>query len=216
MSDKNIYDYPGDEIEVRWNKRLCIHISECVDADNALFEVGRDPWCRPDAVSKAEVRDVCERCPSGALSYTDKAGTPEQAAAENTAQVVYNGPLYVSGELEIDGAPEDMPGVRYRAALCRCGASKNKPFCDNSHIEVGFQDYGAVGQSGPGSDARGGPLKVRPMPDGPLKVEGNFSIRAASGRNAWEGSKTALCRCGASKNKPFCDGSHREAGFKSD
>jgi CDGSH-type Zn-finger protein/uncharacterized Fe-S cluster protein YjdI len=216
MTDKSLYDYPGDEIDVRWDKRLCIHIGECVDADNPLFEVGRDPWCVPNEVSKAEVRAVCERCPSGALSYTDKTGTPEQPAAENSAQVVYNGPLYVTGELEIEGAPEDMPGLRYRAALCRCGASKNKPFCDNSHIEAGFQDYGAVGQTGPGLEATGGQLKIRPMPDGPLKVEGNLALRAASGRLAWQGAKTALCRCGASKNKPFCDGSHREVGFKSD
>ena len=161
-------------------------------------------------------RGLLERCPSGALSYTDKAGTPEQPAAENTAQVVYNGPLYLSGELEIEGAPEDMPAVRFRAALCRCGASKNKPFCDNSHVAAGFTDYGAVGKTGPGLETTGGPLKVRPMPDGPLKVEGNLTLRAASGRIAWQGTKTVLCRCGLSKNKPFCDGAHREAGFKSD
>jgi CDGSH-type Zn-finger protein/uncharacterized Fe-S cluster protein YjdI len=216
MTDDPIHEYHGDEIDVRWDKRLCIHIGECVDADNTLFEPGREPWCVPNAVSKAEVRAVCERCPSGALSYSDKDGTAEQPAAENSAQVVYNGPLYLTGDLAIEGAPEDMPGLRYRAALCRCGASKNKPFCDNSHVEAGFQDYGAVGQTGPGLEATGGALTIRPMPDGPLKVEGNLTLRAGSGRVAWQGTKTALCRCGASKNKPFCDGSHREAGFKSD
>lgn len=216
MSDKDIHQYPGAEIDVQWDKRLCIHIGECGGADNSLFEAGRDPWCKPDEVSKAEVRAICERCPSGALSYVDKEGPAEQPTAENTAQVSYNGPLYLTGTLEIEGAPEDMPGVRYRAALCRCGASKNKPFCDNSHIEAGFQDFGAVGRTGPGLDSTGGPLKLKAMPDGPLKVEGNLVIRAASGRVAWKGSKTVLCRCGASKNKPFCDGTHRDIGFKSE
>ncbi|NEX16306.1 MAG: hypothetical protein C1943_06670 [Halochromatium sp.] len=216
MSDTKIQTFQGQDIDVHWDQRLCIHIGECGQADNSLFEAGREPWCVPDELSKAEVREVCERCPSGALSYVDKAGTPEQPAAENSGQLVYNGPLYLTGELEIEGAPEDMPGLRFRAALCRCGASKNKPFCDNSHIEAGFEDFGAIGKSGPGLEATGGPLKIKAIPDGPLKIEGNLTLRAASGRIAWQGAKTALCRCGASKNKPFCDASHRAAGFKSD
>jgi CDGSH-type Zn-finger protein/uncharacterized Fe-S cluster protein YjdI len=220
MSDTMIHSFPGDEIDVHWDKRLCIHIGECVQADDSLFDNEREPWCVPNEVSKAEVREVCERCPSGALSYVDKDGTPEQPAPENTGQVVYNGPLYLTGDLDIEGAPEDMPGVRFRAALCRCGASKNKPFCDNSHIEAGFEDFGAIGQRGPGLDpgaeASGGALKIKAIPDGPLKVEGPLTLKAASGRIAWQGTKTALCRCGASKNKPFCDASHRAIGFKSD
>jgi len=216
MTEKTRHPFPGAEIDVQWDQRLCIHIGECVQADNTLFEGSREPWCIPDEVSKTEVREICERCPSGALSYTDKDGTPEEPAAENSGQLVYNGPLYLTGELEIEGAPEDMPGVRFRAALCRCGASKNKPFCDYSHIEAGFEDFGAIGQTGPGLEAEGGPLKVKAIPDGPLKIEGNLSLRAASGRIAWRGTKAALCRCGASKNKPFCDASHREIGFKSD
>ncbi len=213
MSDKPIIDFPGSEIDVHWDKRLCIHIGECGGAANSLFEGGRDPWCLPDEVSKAEVRDVCERCPSGALTYTDKAGAPEQAPAENTASIAYNGPVYLTGDLHIDAATEDMPGLRHRAALCRCGASKNKPFCDNSHLEAGFQDFGAVGETGPGLTASGGPLNVRRIPNGPLMLEGNLRIRAASGRVAWQGEKAFLCRCGASKNKPFCDGTHKAAGF---
>jgi len=179
MSETKIHAFQGNEIDVHWDQRLCIHIGECGQADNSLFEGGREPWCVPDELSKAEVREVCERCPSGALSYVDKAGTPEQPAAENSGQVVYNGPLYLTGELEIEGAPEDMPGLRFRAALCRCGASKNKPFCDNSHIEAGFEDFGAIGKSGPGLEATGGPLKIKAIPDGPLKIEGNLTLSEA-------------------------------------
>ncbi|WP_058555066.1 CDGSH iron-sulfur domain-containing protein [Thiohalocapsa sp. ML1] len=213
MSDKPIHDFPGSEIDVHWDERLCIHIGECGNAANTLFEGGRDPWCVPDEVSRAEVRDVCERCPSGALSYVDKTGEPEQAPAENTASVTYNGPLYLTGDLHIDDAAPDMAGTRFRAALCRCGASANKPFCDNSHLKAGFEDFGAVGETGPGRSATGGPLKVRRIPNGPLMVEGNLTIRAGTGRIAWQGEKAFLCRCGASKNKPFCDGSHKAAGF---
>ena len=216
MSENLVKDFPGNEIDVHWDERLCSHIGEGGSADNSLFEGGRDPWCVPDDVSRAEVREVCERCPSGALSYTDKTGEPEQPPDENTATLIYNGPIYVTGNLDIEGAKADMTGVKYRAALCRCGASKNKPFCDNSHLKAGFQDFGAVGDKGPGKSASGGPLRVKAVPNGPLIVEGNLSLRAGSGRVAWEGEKAFLCRCGASKKKPFCDGSHKAAGFQAD
>jgi CDGSH-type Zn-finger protein/uncharacterized Fe-S cluster protein YjdI len=216
MSEQKILDFPGGEIDVHWDRRLCIHIAECGNAEGELFVGGRDPWCIPDTSTRAEVREICERCPSGALTYSDKTGTPEQAPAENVIAVAYNGPLFATGRLDIAGAPEDMPGVRFRAALCRCGQSKNKPFCDNAHIGAGFEDAGSVGTRGPGIEAGGGPLSIKPLKDGPLLVEGNLSIRAGSGRLAWQGTRAALCRCGASKNKPFCDGSHKEAGFSAD
>lgn len=215
MSEKKVFDYRGAEIDVQWDGRLCIHVGECGGAKGELFVAGRDPWCVPDTSLQSEVREIVERCPSGALTYRDKGGTSEQAPAENTATVVYNGPLYLTGDLAIEGAPADMPGVRFRAALCRCGQSRNKPFCDNSHLQAGFQDFGAVGEKGPGLPALGGVLTIKPLADGPLLVNGNLTIRAGTGRVAWQGTTVALCRCGASKNKPFCDGSHRDVGFKS-
>ena len=217
MSEKKIVDYPGAAADVHWDGRLCIHISECGRAKNDLFVAGRQPWCQPDLVSPDEVADVVSRCPSGALTYERKDGGPEESAeSENVVTVMYNGPLYVRGDLEVDGAASDMSGVRYRAALCRCGQSKNKPFCDNSHEAAGFKDYGAVGDPGDGFDAPGGPLKVGKAPNGPLLLNGNFTIVTASGRKAWKGTKAALCRCGQSKNKPFCDGGHKEAGFEAE
>lgn len=217
MSDKQVKQllYPGSEIDVQWDSRLCIHISECGNAKGELFVMGRDPWCNPDISSKEDVREIVGRCPTGALSYVDKRGNPEEPAAENNIAVSCNGPLFISGDLNLEGAPQDMPGVQFRVALCRCGESANKPFCDNSHQKAGFSDYGSVGETAPGSNKKGGKLNIKPLPDGPLLVKGNMTIRAGSGRIAWQGSDAALCRCGASKNKPFCDGSHKKAGFKS-
>jgi CDGSH-type Zn-finger protein/uncharacterized Fe-S cluster protein YjdI len=215
MSNPPIHRYPGRDSDVMWDQRLCIHVGECGRAKGDLFVGGRDPWCQPDLSPLAEVIDVCERCPSGALVYEAKDGATREAPAPvNTVMVAYNGPLFARGALAIEGAPADMPGVRFRAALCRCGQSKNKPFCDNSHEAAGFKDYGAVGETGPGLPANGGPLGIKPLPDGPLRVKGNVAIVASSGRERWRGAETWLCRCGASKNKPFCDGSHKAAGFK--
>lgn len=215
MSKNPIYVFAGDKMDVSWDERLCIHIAECGQSKDEVFCGGRDPWCIPDSAESSEVEDIIKRCPSGALSFTYKDGTAEiLGAEENSVKVVYNGPLYLQGDLDIDGAQEDMTSVKFRAALCRCGASKNKPFCDNSHIKINFEDYAAVGEKGNGLNETGGKLTVSAIKDGPLMVKGNFSIYAGSGRLAWQGESAALCRCGASKNKPFCDGSHNAIGFK--
>ena len=217
MSDKKTFHYEGKDATVTWDGSLCIHIGECGRASGELFIGGRQPWCQPDVSEAAEIREVIERCPTGSLSveFTD-GSVPEVAADENSVQVAYNGPLFVRGDLSIEGAPEEVPGLKFRAALCRCGQSKNKPFCDNSHEEAGFQDYGAVGEQGGSAAEAGGTLELRFAENGPILVKGNLTIVASSGRVAWRGTKAALCRCGGSKNKPFCDGEHKHIGFKSD
>jgi CDGSH-type Zn-finger protein/uncharacterized Fe-S cluster protein YjdI len=215
MSDEQITNFPGEQVDVRWDGRLCIHVGECGRAEGELFVGGRQPWCDPDVAGSVEqVVNVCERCPTGALTYLRKdGGGTELAPGRNQVVVANDGPLYFTGDLAIDGAAEDMSGVRFRAALCRCGASKSKPFCDNAHREVRFADQGAVGASGEPAIAEGGKLEVKRAPNGPLLVHGSFTIVTGSGRVAWRGTRAALCRCGASNNKPFCDGAHKSAGF---
>lgn len=209
--------YDGEKINVEWDGRLCIHIGECGYSEGELFVGGRDPWCKPDLASVDEVVDVVKRCPTGAITFESNDNSVIEAAdTENTVMVSYQGPYFIRGDLDIDGASDDMPGVRYRAALCRCGASKNKPFCDNSHETIGFKDYGAIGEKGETLESPGGKLKITQIKDGPIMLSGNVTLQTGSGRIAWSGEKVALCRCGASKNKPFCDGSHKTAGFKSD
>jgi CDGSH-type Zn-finger protein/uncharacterized Fe-S cluster protein YjdI len=209
--------YSGKKINVDWDGRLCIHIGECGYSQGDLFVGGRDPWCKPDLASVDDVVDVVKRCPTGAITFESNDNSiVEVAETENTVNVSYQGPYFIRGDLEIEGASDDMPGVKYRAALCRCGASKNKPFCDGSHEKIGFKDYGAIGQKGEALASTGGKLSITQIKDGPLMLNGNAVLQAGSGRVAWRGKKVALCRCGASKNKPFCDGSHNAAGFKSD
>lgn len=217
MSKKQDFSYAGGNATVSWNGSLCIHIGECGRAKGELFVGGRKPWCQPELASDDEVRDVVLRCPTGALSFELADGSrPEAADAVNSVHVAYNGPLFVRGDLDIDGAPESVPGLKFRAALCRCGQSKNKPYCDNSHDDAGFRDYGAVGDSGDVDAASGGGLQIKAAKDGPLLLKGNVTVMNGSGRSSWKGKQVALCRCGASNNKPFCDGQHKQVGFKSD
>jgi len=218
MTDvKKVFKYAGEKGDVHWDGRLCIHVGECGRADGELFVNGRKPWGQPDRASTEEVDTVVRRCPTGALSAVRQGEVSDEVPeSRNEIVVSNNGPLYFTGDLEIDGAAADMPSARYRVALCRCGHSQNKPFCDNSHEESGFRDRGAVGQVGDPTVAEGGKLRVTRAGSGPLILRGPFTIRARSGRLAWSGEKAALCRCGHSQNKPFCDGAHVEAGFQAD
>jgi len=214
---KIVVQYPGKKATVSWNGRLCIHVGECGRAKGELFVGGRDPWCQPDLTTNEEVADVVNRCPTGALTVDFADGSSkEQPESVNTVNVAYNGPLFVRGRLAIENAPADAPGLAFRAALCRCGKSRTKPFCDNSHEKEGFSDYGAVGETGADESGAGDELTIKPIKDGPLMFIGNLTIRNSGGRDAWHGERVALCRCGESANKPFCDGTHKRTGFKSD
>jgi len=217
MAEQQTFEFDGDKLTVSWDGRLCIHVQECTRAHGELFKSGRQPWGEPDRADADHVAAVVRRCPTGALTYERKdGGAVETPAPENTATIANNGPVYVNGDIHLEGAPDDMPGVRTRVALCRCGHSQNKPFCDNAHEKVAFRDRGAIDDTGDDFETAGGKLEITPVPNGPLIVAGNLTIRAASGRAGWRGTKTALCRCGSSQSKPFCDGGHKAAGFKSD
>jgi uncharacterized Fe-S cluster protein YjdI/CDGSH-type Zn-finger protein len=135
--------YRGSNLEVSFDSDLCIHATECVRGLPAVFDRDRRPWILPDNVHADEVSAVVERCPTGALQYRRLDGRPgEQPSTATTVTPIEDGPLALRGDLVIrheDGALESLP----RAALCRCGQSKNKPFCDNSHVQAGFRASGA-------------------------------------------------------------------------
>ncbi len=102
-----------------------------------------------------------------------------------------------------------------RVALCRCGMSANKPFCDNTHRREGFADAGSVpGDASTDATTEPGPLTITPLPREPLALHGRFELASADGQHVVRGEKATLCRCGGSRNKPFCDGTHRKRVFE--
>lgn len=100
------------------------------------------------------------------------------------------------------------------AELCRCGASRRKPFCDGSHEAVGFSASGEPATREPLTPALpGGALKISPQKNGPLRVAGPLELISHSGRLISRSNEVYLCRCGASADQPYCDGSHKKIGF---
>lgn len=203
----------GKALTLRFDANRCIHARFCVLGAPEVF-IGnvKGPWIRPDAIDVEALVAVAHRCPSGAITYTRKDGRPdERPPSVNILNVRENGPVAIHADVEIEGE-----GVRTRATLCRCGASQKKPFCDGSHTAAGFE---ASGEPPTGNvtalEARDGRLQIRPQSDGPLVVSGNLELCSGTGRTFAKTTRTALCRCGASANKPFCDGTHAKVGFKS-
>jgi CDGSH-type Zn-finger protein/uncharacterized Fe-S cluster protein YjdI len=217
MANK-IREYEGQDIVVRYDVRRCIHAAECVRGLPQVFNTKARPWVQPDAATPDQVAAVVMRCPTGALHFERKDGGPDEPVPDaNAVTVAANGPLHVRGSIEIVAPDGTVILEDTRVSLCRCGASGNKPFCDNRHLEIGFAAAGALGESGlrtdePDSDDQN--LQIVPSANGPLLVSGRVELRGGDGQISLRGNRAALCRCGASGNKPFCDGSHRRVGFQ--
>ncbi len=216
MAEK-VLRYEGDDILVTYNLKRCIHAAECIHGDPDVFDPERNPWIDPDASAPERIAAVIHRCPSGALQYRRlDNGRGEPTPDENVVEVQENGPLYITGDIEIKHPDGTLMSKETRVALCRCGLSKNKPFCDNSHIDSEFEDPGLLGTGGvkmaPGAEEDDN-LTITPLANGSLRLSGPFRIEATDGDDRM-GTRTSLCRCGHSSNKPFCDATHKKIGFE--
>ncbi len=216
MKEK-IHRYEGADLVVAYDVRRCIHARACVRGLPAVFDPARRPWVDPDEGEADAVAEVVLRCPTGALRFARKDGVAAESIPEkNTVTIDPDGPLYVRGDVEIT-LPDGTVLLRdTRLALCRCGASQNKPLCDNSHAGIGFKDAGVLREVKvrPEQDGADGVLRVRPSRNGPLLVQGSLELCGAEA--SVRGSQAVLCRCGGSANKPFCDGTHKQNGFESE
>lgn len=203
----------GRKLTLMFEAARCIHARFCVTGAPDVFLANvKGAWLQPDAMEVERLVEIAHACPSGAIRYARKDGQAgESAPPVNLATVREAGPYAFRGDLRIDGAP-----FGFRATLCRCGASKNKPFCDGSHQAAGFAASGEPQtQSADMLGSRDGPLALDPQTDGPLHVRGNLEITSGTGRVVARVTTARLCRCGASQSKPFCDGSHTRIGFRS-
>jgi uncharacterized Fe-S cluster protein YjdI len=137
--DRLTKEYATDEIVVEWEPRLCFHSQNCVRSLPQVFDESRRPWVTVDAATADEVEAAVARCPSGALRTRRLDGLtvlrpqqPEVCASEN-------GPLLLSGGVRVLDAEGNLLYEGDRVALCRCGGSSNKPFCDGTHKKNGFR-----------------------------------------------------------------------------
>lgn len=133
-------DYAGQKITIHDNRSICAHAGVCTDNLSSVFRMKQEPWVDPDAASFDEVIAVIKNCPSGALSYTLEGVCSTAQTLEPEIFIAPNGPYVVSGCPDLNGTEWRAGASAQQYTLCRCGASKNKPFCDGSHWRIEFTD----------------------------------------------------------------------------
>ncbi len=125
--------YYGAEIDVFFDAERCIHAQECVHGLPRVFDRERRPWVLPDAGAADEVAETVLRCPSGALRYRRADGVDEVPDAPTSVTLLPDGPVYIRGDISVR-LPEGTTETVTRVALCGCGRSARKPFCDLTHL----------------------------------------------------------------------------------
>lgn len=130
-----IKEYKRDSLTVVWQPSKCIHSKACFHGLPNVFNPENRPWIQLDAADIADIESQVKACPSGALSLLGA----ESKSTENTAiTVTKGGPLLIEGNLMITTVDGETTEKKGTTALCRCGASKNKPYCDGSHQNIAF------------------------------------------------------------------------------
>jgi len=216
MKEK-ILTYNGDDITVTYDTERCIHAARCVDGLPEVFNPEREPWIDADEAPGDKIADVIETCPTGALHYKMKASDrSETAPSHNRISLQKDGPVYMYGDIEVQDHEGNVVLKDTRFAFCRCGASGNKPACDNSHKEIEFEAGTDADRSKlpDPSDGNGQKLIVKLMENGPAILEGTYTVESDSMDAQTSDKGVALCRCGGSSTKPLCDGTHKGIGFE--
>jgi uncharacterized Fe-S cluster protein YjdI/CDGSH-type Zn-finger protein len=144
-------EYRTKEIRVRWDSALCIHTARCIRRAPDAFDSARRPWVQLDGVDPDDVADAVRQCPTGALTFERLDGTGNDAE-DVVIELRANGPYYVRGPITVVTSAGEVVHEGTRIALCRCGNTKNAPFCDNTHQTIGFREP---------------PLQARPGPEAP-------------------------------------------------
>lgn len=136
--------YVGKKITIHDNRGICSHAGFCTDNLPKVWRMRTEPWIDPDGEMVDKIIEVINMCPSGALSYSINEVEHEDHDRAAAIQIVPNGPFFLQGGVELnevkllEGTPDE------HRTLCRCGESKNKPFCDGTHWYAKFRDDGLI------------------------------------------------------------------------
>ena len=133
-------NYPGQRITIHDNRAICAHAGFCTAALASVFKYGSEPWIDPDGAQFQAIAETIRNCPSGALSYTLDGVEHRDQQREPAMIVTRDGPYAVMGGVHLANDSWGAGASTEHYTLCRCGGSKNKPFCDGTHASIGFKD----------------------------------------------------------------------------
>ncbi|MES3034269.1 MAG: (4Fe-4S)-binding protein [Gemmatimonadota bacterium] len=144
--------YETADVTVTFDPQRCIHNGHCVRTLPEVFDTAARPWVQPANADAATVMQVVAGCPTGALHATARDGASADAPLEEAPlnlRVARHGPLFLRGGITVVNADGSTLVSDARVALCRCGLSQRKPFCDNSHRAAGWRDTQVPGNGQP-------------------------------------------------------------------
>lgn len=129
--------YKGKEITIYDNRNICSHAGYCTGELPSVFTWDM-PWIDPDGDTVEKIIAICEKCPSGALSYSIDGGERIFGAIEDDLIIRVigkqsQGPYVITGKVRIEGQIDRQPETPDKMVLCRCGRTKNKPYCNGDH-----------------------------------------------------------------------------------
>jgi len=131
--------YRGKRITIHDNRALCSHAGLCTAQLASVFKYGKEPWVDPDGAEVDAIVAAVRRCPSGALSYSIEGAEAKDAPRAPSITVTENGPYAIEGGIALADPRWGEGASSEHYTLCRCGGSKNKPFCDGTHWSIGFK-----------------------------------------------------------------------------
>jgi uncharacterized Fe-S cluster protein YjdI/CDGSH-type Zn-finger protein len=145
--DKDNRSYKNKEITVHWKPRECVHAGVCFRELRKVFDPSRRPWVDMSQSDTASIIDIVDRCPTDALTYernvlsesmVSKPTESNNKSEKVNITIMRNGPILAEGEFTIIGADGKKTEITSITSFCRCGMSKNPPFCDGTHNKRGF------------------------------------------------------------------------------
>ncbi len=143
--DDRTKEYTGKSITVLDTRLVCSHDGTCITELPQVFSTWDRPWIQPDKAVKEAVIDICQRCPSGALSYKLDGVLHDSVERSPSISVIQQGPLEVVGRIKLEDPDGCTPRSKEHYCLCRCGLSTNQPFCDGGHFHT-FDDLDDPGE----------------------------------------------------------------------
>lgn len=135
--------YTAGKITIHDNRSICAHAGICTDTLASVFKYKSEPWIDPEGATVQAIIEAVRRCPSGALSYSLEVGEGLEGQTQTrvpSITVMQNGPYAVMGGVRLLEQSWGQGASSEHYTLCRCGGSKNKPFCDGTHASIDFRD----------------------------------------------------------------------------
>ena len=131
--------YPATRITIHDNRSICAHAGYCTDGLKSVFKYKQEPWIDPAGDTVDAIIETIHRCPSGALSYTLDGVAGEYPPRKPAITATKDGPYAVTGGARLLEQERAQGASTEHYTLCRCGGSRNKPFCDGTHWSIGFK-----------------------------------------------------------------------------